>query len=103
MSGQGKTIGVDEKTALQKLIDGLKSENHSFIYHCYDHYFCPMGFEITPSNPIDAYKQLDDIDPNELETWILIGEPSKCHPVFHIRRWKEISKDILLANPYYFD
>jgi hypothetical protein len=62
-----------------------------------------MGYEITPSNPADAYKKLDDIELHEQEPWILIGEPSKCHPLFHIRRWKDISKDILLSNPFFFD
>ena len=77
MNGAGKTIGVDEDQALHKMMNGLKSENNAYVYHCHDHYMCPMGFEITPSNPPDAYKKLEDIDEENLEHWIFVGEPSK--------------------------
>ena len=30
----------------------------SFIYHAHDHYFCPIGYEICPKRPVDAYKKL---------------------------------------------
>ena len=49
--GDDKTPGVDEDYAKNKLIEGLKSENTTFIYHAYDHYFCPIGFEITTLKP----------------------------------------------------
>ena len=44
-----------------------------------------MGFEITPSNPPDAYKKIEDINPNSLEHWILIGEPSKVPKISFFR------------------
>lgn len=31
----------------------------TFIYHANDHYFCPMGYEIVPRQPPDAYKKLE--------------------------------------------
>lgn len=31
----------------------------TFIYHAHDHYFCPMGYEIVPRRPPDAYKKLE--------------------------------------------
>lgn len=46
-SGESRTAGVDEELALEKLKTGLMSENNGFIYHAHDHYFCPMGFELT--------------------------------------------------------
>lgn len=44
--GEGNTPNVDSDYALEKIIEGLKSENTCFIYHAFDHYFCPIGFEI---------------------------------------------------------
>lgn len=101
-SGEGKTPGVDADFALEKLKDGLRSENNGFIYHAHDHYFCPMGFEVTTTRPMDAYKKIEDVNENELEPWIFIGEPSKCYPCFHIKKWKDVVKDLTMGNPYYY-
>lgn len=62
MHGEGRTIGIDDSLALEKLVEGLRSENNTYIYHCYDHYCCPVGFEATPSRPADAYKLNEEID-----------------------------------------
>ena len=53
---------------------------------------CPIGFEMTPVAPIDAYAMMSDI--SEFETWIIVGEISKCYPSFHIKKWGDIVKDI---------
>ncbi|KAL4466031.1 hypothetical protein ABPG74_004268 [Tetrahymena malaccensis] len=103
MCGDNRTPGIDEKEALERLEEGLRNENMTFIYHAHDHYFCPVGYEIVPRRPPDAYKKLEDIDPNEVDHWIFIGEPSKRYPAFHIRQWSEIAKDISLGNPQYYD
>ena len=54
--GRNKTVGVTNEMALDKLKEGLRSKNTSFIYHCYNHYFCPIGYEDTPEDPLDAYR-----------------------------------------------
>jgi len=46
---------------------------------------CPIGFERTPVQPIDAYALTEQI--SEFDTWIIIGEISKCYPSFHIKKW----------------
>lgn len=81
----------------------MRTDTHAFIYHAYDHYFCPMGYEICPYRPADAYKSFEEIEKNESEHWIFIGEPSKCYPTFHIKKWADIAKDLMLSNPYYYD
>ena len=43
------------KDALLNMKRDLKSDNISFIYHCYNHYFCPIGYESSPINPWEAY------------------------------------------------
>ncbi len=42
--------------------EGLRSDKMSYIYHAHDHYFCPLGYEITPNWGIEAYKKLEEID-----------------------------------------
>uniref|UniRef100_A0ACB8FJ38 Uncharacterized protein n=1 Tax=Sphaerodactylus townsendi TaxID=933632 RepID=A0ACB8FJ38_9SAUR len=45
--------------ALSKLTQGLRDESVAYIYHCQNHYFCPIGFEATPVKPTKAYKWAD--------------------------------------------
>lgn len=42
--------------ALMKLTQGLKDESMAYIYHCQNHYFCPVGFEATPLKAPKAYR-----------------------------------------------
>lgn len=42
--------------ALMKLMQGLKDESMAYIYHCQNHYFCPVGFEATPLKAAKAYR-----------------------------------------------
>ena len=42
--------------ALMKLTQGLKDESMAYIYHCQNHYFCPVGFEATPLKATKAYR-----------------------------------------------
>jgi len=46
---------------------------------------------------MDAYKEMKDV--SEFETWIIIGEVSKCYPSFHVKKWEDISTDISCAFP----
>lgn len=39
-----------------KLMQGLKDESMAYIYHCQNHYFCPVGFEATPLKAAKAYR-----------------------------------------------
>ena len=62
---------------------------------------CPIGFEATPTAPQDAYKKCSEID--EFKHWIIIGEISKCYPVFHTKPWEMIYTDINCAFPQFFN
>ena len=42
--------------ALENLKEGLRNPSMAFIYHCYNHYFCPIGFEEVPKKATDAYR-----------------------------------------------
>uniref|UniRef100_A0A3P8TYZ2 Basic, immunoglobulin-like variable motif containing n=1 Tax=Amphiprion percula TaxID=161767 RepID=A0A3P8TYZ2_AMPPE len=96
--GKHKTAGETEG-ALMKLTQGLKDETMAYIYHCQNHYFCPVGFEATPLKAAKAYGPLPT---NEMEYWILIGEPSRKHPAIHCK-WLDIVTDLNTQNPEYLD
>lgn len=104
MRGKSATHDVDAPLARTRLLEGLRNERKAFIYHCWNHYFCPVGFELTPPDPLDAYIASEE-DPINLgyDTWIIIGEVSKCYPVFHSKRWADIVTDISCGFPEFFN
>nr|XP_020828043.1 basic immunoglobulin-like variable motif-containing protein isoform X1 [Phascolarctos cinereus] len=88
--------------ALSKLTHGLKDESLAYIYHCQNHYFCPIGFEATPIKANKAYSRSHLLQ-QEVEYWILIGEPSRKHPTIHCKKWADIVVDLNTQNPEYLD
>ncbi|CAL1593273.1 unnamed protein product [Knipowitschia caucasica] len=99
--GKHKTAGETAEGALLKLTQGLKDESMAFIYHCQNHYFCPVGFEATPLKAAKAYR--GSLPTAEMEHWILIGEPSRKHPAIHCKRWLDIVTDLSTQNPDFLD
>ncbi|XP_074418070.1 basic immunoglobulin-like variable motif-containing protein isoform X5 [Larus michahellis] len=99
--GKNKTAGETAAGALAKLTRGLKDESMAYIYHCQNHYFCPIGFEATPVKASKAYRGRGL--QQEVEYWILIGEPSRKHPTIHCKRWADIVTDLNTQNPEYLD
>ncbi|CAK73367.1 unnamed protein product (macronuclear) [Paramecium tetraurelia] len=97
--GDFSTPGVDRDVALSKLTSGLKSDKISYIYHAYNHYFCPIGFECTPNKQVEAFA--DEIDQNDCQYWIIIAEPAKPYPMFTVRKWVDIAQDLELKYPQY--
>ncbi|XP_073425586.1 basic immunoglobulin-like variable motif-containing protein isoform X2 [Dendrobates tinctorius] len=71
--GKNKTAGESAVGALSKLTQGLKDDSMAYIYHCQNHYFCPIGFEATPVKACKAY------------------------------RWADIVTDLNTQNPEFFD
>ena len=54
--GKRKTLGIKPALAMERLKSGLRDPSMAFVYHCHNHYFCPVGFEEVPKRPSDAYK-----------------------------------------------
>ena len=79
----------------------MQTDSKAYIYHCYNHYMCPIGFESTPTMPQDAYRAREEI--SEFRDWIIIGEVSKCYPIFHVKPWEDIYTDIDCAFPRFFN
>uniref|UniRef100_K7ET21 DNA excision repair protein ERCC-5 n=2 Tax=Pongo abelii TaxID=9601 RepID=K7ET21_PONAB len=100
--GKNKTAGETASGALSKLTRGLKDESLAYIYHCQNHYFCPIGFEATPVKANKAFSR-GPLSPQEVEYWILIGESSRKHPAIHCKKWADIVTDLNTQNPEYLD
>ncbi|XP_076406594.1 basic immunoglobulin-like variable motif-containing protein isoform X4 [Peromyscus maniculatus bairdii] len=100
--GKNKTAGETAPGALSKLTRGLKDESLAYIYHCQNHYFCPIGFEATPVKASKAFSR-GPLSPQEVEYWILIGESSRKHPAIHCKRWADIVTDLNTQNPEFLD
>jgi hypothetical protein len=58
---------------------------------------CPIGFEENPTKPHQVYSA----EPSETDDWIIVGDVSKMHPCFHVKRWRDIHEDIDCAYPTY--
>ena len=101
LHGKSPTLGIDSETALKELEDGLQNDKKAYIYHCYNHYMCPIGFEATPTQQHDAYKPSEEI--SEFRHDIIIGEISRMYPTFHVKPWEAIYTDIDCAFPRFFN
>ncbi len=101
LHGKSRTVGKTPEIALDQLEEGLQDNSKAYVYHCYNHYMCPIGFEVAPTKAWDAYSSRPEI--LEQDHWIIIGETSKCYPVFHVRKWEEIRMDIDNQNPQYYN
>lgn len=99
--GKGRTIGLSSDDALSLLKEGLQNKSLAFVYHCQNHYFCPVGFEDVPVAPINSYKPA--LSASEVESWILIADTSRKHPGIHCKRWKDVATDLDCQNPDFLD
>ncbi|XP_062521893.1 basic immunoglobulin-like variable motif-containing protein isoform X2 [Corticium candelabrum] len=99
--GNDRTIGLSSESALEKLKVGLQDKSKAFIYHCQNHYFCPVGFEDVPLAESDAYRPT--LSDSEVETWILICDTSRRHPGIQCKLWKDIATDLNCQNPNFLD
>ena len=99
--GKNRTEGVTREQAFTMLCEGLTTDDQAFIYHCYDHYMCPIGYELSPKNPPDAYKRTSELC--EYVPWVIIGEPSFKHPPIHVKKWDDICLDIDQESHDFYD
>lgn len=99
--GKCRTVGLTGKEALLRLKEGLHNPRMAFIYHSYNHYFCPIGYDDSPNKAVDAYRS--QVDKDEVETWILIGDTSCKHPSIHCKRWSDIDTDLNNELPFFLN
>ena len=72
--------------------------NKAYIYHCYKHYMCPVGFEEVPCHKSEVYRK-----DAETETTFLIADNSRKSKTFHCVKWSEIQTDLTSLTPYYIN
>ncbi|XP_060083156.1 uncharacterized protein LOC132562431 [Ylistrum balloti] len=99
--GKDKTFGMTSDMALQAIKKGLQDANTAYIYHCQNHYFCPIGFEDTPLKAEEAYS--GPLAQEDMETHVLIGDCAIKHPSIHCKRWEDISTDLNCVNPEFLN
>ncbi|XP_038050150.1 uncharacterized protein LOC119723518 [Patiria miniata] len=95
--GKARTVGRTSEEALRLLKAGLHDAETTFIYHCWNHYFCPVGFEEVPKKAVDAFR--GPLSEDEVDTWILVADPSRKQPGIHCFRWEDISTDLNCKSP----
>ena len=99
--GTKPTVGVDEAAAYEMLRTGLLSEDRAFVYHCENHYFCPVGFEMSPMHPEDAYLAPSEV--TKLERWVVMGDFAKGFPVLQTKKWEDVVTDLECQYPKCFN
>lgn len=52
--GKDKT-SITESEAKESFKTLLRTKNHAFIYHCHNHYCCPIGYESEPMEPSENF------------------------------------------------
>ena len=96
-------LNVSENDMKKQLLSGLTSENKAYIYLAFRDVFCPIGYEITPLKPLDAYKKLSEIPKENTELWIITNGTGKYDHSFVIKRWSNIVTDLQTCWPLYYD
>lgn len=98
--GAGKTnIAADEAESF--IIQNLHNDKVAFIYHCYNHYCVPIGYDITSNNPQDAYRNVANMD--DCTGWLFIGDSSKTNRPIFSAKLADIRTDLQQKSPYYFN
>ena len=90
------------KTAWTALKSGLQHPNKAYVYHCYNHYMCPVGYEEMPIEKTNVYRK-DLEHGKDTESWLVIADQSKCQPTFTCLKWSDVLQDLMNENPEYLD
>jgi hypothetical protein len=107
-----KTALTSGDEAKRELLELLKSEQVALIYHCHNHYCCPVGFEMEPtrrdeifarnaSNKEEIKNETDD--KASFIEWILIADTSRKHAAMSCVKWSDIDRDLNCKDLEYLD
>ena len=89
------------KTAFKALKQGLQNPNKAYIYHCYNHYMCPVGFEEMPLEKHNVFRK--ELEGKDLESYLVMADQAKPQPTFTCLKWSDILRDLNMENPEYLD
>jgi len=97
--GTSKTFGKTPEMIEMELMQGLNNSKTAFLYHCYNHYLVPIGFERTPLVAKEAYEN-EELPKERTETWIFLGDTAKTSPPIHSVKFEWIMMDLMCEFPY---
>lgn len=86
--------------ALSALKQDLRRTNVALVYHCFNHYFSPVGYETSPVEPHEAYSATLS---GSSVTALLVGDSSKKFMSLHAIPWEDVVKDLTLKKPRFYD
>ena len=90
------------KTAWKALKAGLANSNRAYVYHCYNHYMCPVGFEEQPLEKHTVFKK-DLEHGKDTEPWMIVADQAKPQPTFTCLKWSTVLQDLNMENPEFLD
>ena len=90
------------KTAWKSLKAGLHNSNKAYIYHCYNHYMCPVGYEEMPVEKHNVFKKDLELG-KDTDAWLVLADQSKCQPTFTSLKWSDVMRDLTTEHPEYLD
>jgi hypothetical protein len=95
---------LNGETAKEKLLEQLRSKQCTFIYHCYNHYCCPIGYEQEPIDREKIFNQNSGKTSNsDFIDWILIAHTSRKYPSIHCVKWSDIETDLNSKSPQFLN
>ncbi|KAG5507450.1 hypothetical protein JIQ42_07747 [Leishmania sp. Namibia] len=93
---------ADNTEALAAVKAALRDPHCALIYHCYNHYMVPVGYQDIPLAQTDFLKP--SVPESSCETTVFIGEVSRGrHEALYARKWSQIVKDIECKSPFFFN
>mmetsp|Transcript_6955 Transcript_6955/g.10177 ORF Transcript_6955/g.10177 Transcript_6955/m.10177 type:complete len:329 (-) Transcript_6955:9-995(-) len=105
-----KEVGTGKKgnakDCQKKMLDGLKSTNKAYIYHSFNHYMCPIGYEVTNQDPTRAYEQkiaTAEQTARANDIYIIMGDTSKSYGPLQSVKWTDIVLDLSQRSPYTYN
>lgn len=102
--GPGNTSHVyqSDAQALVAVKEALRNPHCAIIYHCYNHYMVPIGYQEIPHDQKECLRP--DVATDATDTTVFIGEVSRGkHEAMYARKWKDIVKDLSCYGETYFN
>ena len=101
-----KRTSISAEVALVQFKEGLVSTDTALIYHCFNHYMCPVGFEVTPAFPELAYGDVECCYVNSQyapRSWFIFSDTSQTSSSMHSIKWEDIVTDLNCVSPFHFN
>ena len=86
---RNKTSEYTPKTAWKALKDGLQNPNRAYIYHCFNHYMCPVGYEEMPLEKYNVFRK-DLEHGKDTESYMVVADQAKMQPTFTCLKWSDV-------------